>query len=331
MRAYQTALWKKVSSSYFSGRDDFCIGNVKRHKKALDLLTEFIDTYKNTSKNQISIMHYIENSHDGNDRAHQIDKDLFNFLNENFKRNNFENTAILLYSDHGARFSIERMSAQGYLEERMPFFSIYLPEIYRQQNPIKYNNLIRNSQQLTTALDVHQTLRELTCLEPTEVNRIRSISLLKQIPFNRTCKEIGLSLHFCVCEFDWNYIDTNDLISVKAIQFLIDYINTILIKPIHDFCEYLKLNQLVTIKTVKIERSNYFKLNFLTYPNNAVYEAMIKYENEIFSIESPDVISRSNPYGNQPKCLENAPKRHNFTTDLRKFCLCKSFLKMNKN
>lgn len=161
MRAYQTALWKRVSSAYFSGRDDFCIGNLKRHRKALNLLTEFIETYRNTSHPYLAIMHYIENSHDGNDRAHQLDDDLIYFLKDNFKRGSFKNTAIFLYSDHGARFSTERMTSQGYLEERMPFFSIYLPDSFRNQNPDKLINLIHNSQQLTTALDAHQTIRKL--------------------------------------------------------------------------------------------------------------------------------------------------------------------------
>jgi hypothetical protein len=61
MRAYQLSLWSRVSSLYFSRLDDFCIGTVKRHRKALSLIEEFIDTYLNRSRNHIAIMHYIEN------------------------------------------------------------------------------------------------------------------------------------------------------------------------------------------------------------------------------------------------------------------------------
>jgi len=330
MRAYQTHLWSKVSSAYFSNRDDFCIGSVKRHKKALNLLTDFIQTYSNTTTTQshhhIGIMHYIENSHDSNDRGWQIDNDLLQFLMDNFKENNFQNTAILLYSDHGQRFSAERLSQQGYLEERMPFVSIYLPDQYRKENPVKFNNLIKNSQQLTTALDIYQTLRELTCLSPfkNDTNKIRSISLLESIPFNRTCKDIGLSLHFCICELDWGSLDVNDAIAQQAIHFVIKYMNSVIVKPVNDLCEYLQLDRLITVQTVKIESSNFFKLNFATLPNYANYEAMLKLDKyEKFAIESPDFISRTNTYGNQPKCLENTPKRHSFFIDMRKFCLCK--------
>jgi hypothetical protein len=149
------------------------------------------------------------------------------------------------------------------------------------------------------------------------------MSLLNNIPFNRTCKDIGLPLHFCTCDLDWHTIDSTDLISRNAIQFMIDYMNNHLIKPYNDYCEQLIIDRVIEVKTVKLESSNYFKLNFLTRPNMGVYEAMIKYERNAFSIESPDLISRTNPYGHQPRCLENAPKRKNSVSDLRKFCLCK--------
>ena len=150
MRAYQMAVWERVRKNFLANKDDLCMGSVKRHKRALNLINEFIDMYQNKSKNWISIMHYIENTHDGNERAHMLDDDLSEFLEENFKNGRFNNTAIFLFSDHGTRFSKERLTPQGGLEERMPFFSIYLPEWYFEKYPQKYKNLIRNSQQLTT-------------------------------------------------------------------------------------------------------------------------------------------------------------------------------------
>ncbi len=78
LRAYQLALWQKVQGLYFTGRDDFCIGPMKRHKKALDLIAQFTDIY--ASRRHIAIMHYIENSHDGNERASHLDADLEAFL-----------------------------------------------------------------------------------------------------------------------------------------------------------------------------------------------------------------------------------------------------------
>ena len=105
------------------------------------------------------------------------------------------------------------MSAQGFIEERTPFFAIRLPAFYTSLFPEKAANLARNAQQLTTPLDIHATLRELTCTpkqdddedenEDEEVDgdvlsrqkqaqrRLRSQSLLSRIEANRTCEQIG--------------------------------------------------------------------------------------------------------------------------------------------
>ncbi len=97
MRTYQSGLWNRVNGNYYSRRDDFCVGSVKRHKRALELVNEFIDTYQNRAKNLLTIMHYIENSHDGNERTNWIDDDIVQFLDTNMKNVRFNNTAIFLY------------------------------------------------------------------------------------------------------------------------------------------------------------------------------------------------------------------------------------------
>jgi hypothetical protein len=172
-----------------------------------------MDTYSQQPRPHIAISHYIENSHDGNDRANQLDQDLYEFLKRNFDANKFSNTAIFLYSDHGSRFSSERMNHQGSMEERMPFFSLFLPETFRLKHRQKYENLMRNAQQLTSPLDIYATLRDVSCLAPAPINAknpLRSISLLDKIPENRTCKEIDISLHYCICELDWVLLNVQD-------------------------------------------------------------------------------------------------------------------------
>lgn len=334
MRAYQLSLWKRVSGAYFANKDDFCIGSVKRHKKALDLIEEFSEEY--SKSRHIAIMHYIENSHDGNERASHLDMELFEFLKNNFQTGNFNNTAIFLFSDHGSRFSEERLSPQGDLEERMPFFSLYLPDSYKKANPIKYNNLLKNTKQITTAFDIHATIRDLTCLEKMPEVPFRStLSLLEDIPMNRTCEEAGVSLHYCVCEQDWKEInfnnqepndpnDQNSMIVHKATLFTLNFLNKLLFS-VSDYCYLLRLKEIKRVRTVAIDGVTYFKINMETSPNNASYEALLIFNpsQEAFSIKSPVSISRTNPYGNQPNCLFRLPKNKILTVDLRKFCFCK--------
>ena len=119
---YQLRLWDRVAKYYFSKNqkfDDFCIGSKKRHKVLLDLILDFKRIYKPTANNLV-LMHYVENSHDTNSRFTWIDNDLFSFLEKGHTEKLFENTAIFLFSDHGARFNDKRKSDTGYLEERLP-------------------------------------------------------------------------------------------------------------------------------------------------------------------------------------------------------------------
>lgn len=325
MRSYQLSLWSRVSGAYFSKKDDFCIGSIKRHKKALNLIDEFISMYENKSKNHIAIMHYIENSHDGNDRANHSDEDLKYFLKTNFENGRFDNTAIFLYSDHGTRFATERLTSQGDLEERLPFFSIYLPQAYRDSNPIKYKNLVKNSQQLTTALDIYQTIRDLTCLPKSESNNnIRAQSLLDLIPSNRSCESIGISIHYCVCELEWKEINTSENLALKASEYVLDYMNK-LFSNVQEYCHRLSLAHIIFVRMAQVKMDNFIKVNLITSPNNGHYETMMKYNASTSQLEisSPDSISRTNPYGNQPRCLQFVPPKKNLTIDLRKFCFCK--------
>ncbi|CAF0850550.1 unnamed protein product [Brachionus calyciflorus] len=324
MRSYQLALWKRIQKNYFSNKDDLCIGSIKRNKKALNLIQEFIEMYKKKS-NYVSIMHYIENSHDGNERANFLDQDLKNFLQFNFETGNFDNTAVFIYSDHGNRFAAERWTSQGDLEERLPFVSLYLPKNYIDSYPEKYKNLLKNSQQLTTPFDIHATLRELSCTQKNNIKeKLRMRSLLSEIPLNRTCQSIGLSVHYCVCELEWKNVEIKDKFSIKAAHYMIDYLNKVLDRA-KEYCYQLTLHEINYVKIANVNLEYYVKINFVTKPNNAHYEALIKYDEKEkkLLITSTDSISRLNAYGKQPRCLDYAPPSKKLTIDLRKFCLCK--------
>ena len=78
----------------------------------------------------------------------------------------------------------------------------------------------------------------------------------------------------------------------------------------------------------KLKNEYRLKLSFITKPNDGNYEAMVVIKNN--DIKNPqffsqaNFIERTNQYGNQPKCLIDAPKDANIKTDLRQFCFCKS-------
>ncbi len=332
---YQLALWQRIGNNYLKYKarnDDFCIGSKRRHTILLDLIKEFKSEYKN-KMNNIVFMHYVENSHDTNERFNWVDNDLYSFLNNGYNEGLFDNTAIFLYSDHGARFSDKRSSNNGYLEERLPFFAVYLPDKYKHNNPKKYKNLKLNTNLLTSPFDIYATVRDLTCLDP--VNKKydhfeRSISLLNKISPQRNCDHLGISEHFCTCVQDWSQQKLTDASIVNATKFSIKIINEMTNKVRH-LCAELYLKQIITAESLIKQKNNLLKIQFITLPNKGVYEVLLinglvpehEFKSNEFSIRSKNDISRIDAYGEQPKCVANFSKNPAQLLDLRKFCYCK--------
>jgi hypothetical protein len=336
---YQLKLWEIVSYDYFDAKgikDDSCIGTKKRHKVLLDLLHDFKKEYKNLTNN-IAIMHYVENSHDTNEKFNWVDNDLYTFLSKSYNDGLFDNTAIFLYSDHGLRFSDKRNNSNTrYLEERLPFFSVYLPNEYKLNNKDKYNNLKLNTKLLTSPFDIHATIRDLTCLPKHKTNEIlfknRSISLLDEINPNRQCDDIGISEHFCTCEKNWIKLNSKSNKVINSVEFTIDSINHISAKYRH-LCMKLTLKEIISSESVL--NKNYIeliKIQFVTSPNNGTYESIVysksiesfEFKSNTFSIRSKNDISRIDSYGEQPRCVSNltSASNPNENLDLRKFCFC---------
>ncbi len=209
----------------------------------------------------------------------------------------------------------------------MPFFSLHLPDSYWQQHPERYKNLKKNAQQLTTCFDAHATVKDLTCIqEENEKNHeIRAMSLLNEIPENRTCDDIGIAMHYCVCQQDWTEMSPYDEMAVRVAHYLIDFINKNLLAPILTYCYTLKLEKVLDVQFARKPNKDYFKIKVLTSPNDGYYETIIKkYRNETFEVKSSLYISRINPYGDQPNCLSSVSVKKKVHVDLRKFCMCRT-------
>lgn len=84
----------------------------------------------------------------------------------------------------------------------------------------------------------------------------------------------------------------------------------------------MTLKKILNAKQAVINNDTYYKLHFITSPNEGEYELLIRSVNGNFSISSPKSISRINSYGNQHKCLDNAPPDSKVYGDLRSFCFC---------
>ncbi len=71
------------------------------------------------------------------------DQDLAAFFRD--QRENLKDSFVFVFSDHGHRFDPIRQSVIGRIEERMPFFSMHVPEWLKKERPNLHTVLRNNS------------------------------------------------------------------------------------------------------------------------------------------------------------------------------------------
>lgn len=167
---------------------------------------------------KFAVMHHSLLSHDDINKVQHADSDLKNLIEGLNNDGLLKNTVFILMADHGHRFSALRSTQQGQLEERLPFFSIYLPPEFRQteRGALMYKNLKTNANRLSTPFDVHATLMNILKLPSTdELSMVqssskRSLSLFTEIPASRSCEQADILPHWCTCLRWESAYDTED-------------------------------------------------------------------------------------------------------------------------
>lgn len=160
------------------------------------------------------------------------DADIADFFEKNLE--SLKESFVFVFSDHGHRFDPIRQSVIGRIEERMPFFSLHVPDSLFKEDPLLREVLASNSQveekrgrriklqRLTSFWDLYATLREILHqgdrwrdlggeqpLKRLRTYSKRGLSLLHRLPEKRTCDEAGIPEDFCVCQRE-NLLNTSD-------------------------------------------------------------------------------------------------------------------------
>ncbi|KAL8574792.1 hypothetical protein ACOMHN_031899 [Nucella lapillus] len=339
MRPFWLALW---DSRPRYNSEQFCTGDTANHRLMLNYLEDFFVQYDNVSR--FAFGFHGELSHNDNNPAEYIDGDLVEFLRRLKQRHILEDTVVIIYGDHGARYNKVRHTMQGKLEERLPFMSFVFPPKFRRKYPHLYRNLITNTQRLSTPFDVHQTLLHILDLSGTgkSISTPPGVSLLREIPKERTCADAGVGVHWCACLHQVR-VEPGEEFVQPAARALVGHLNT-LTDPHRPSCVRLQLTRVLSVfllipdqQVLKYQQSKdadqreanfshdvdldvaYYQLLVETQPCGAIFEATVmadfrNYSNYKFTI-TPG-ISRINKYGVQSKCIEQQYPW------LRKFCCC---------
>lgn len=240
MRHFWLALW---DSSLRSNSQKYCTGPTPHHHFLLQYLEDFFVEYHNVSK--FAFGFHVEFTHSDNNPAQYIDADLARFIRRLKNNNILDDTVLIIMADHGARYSKVRSTVQGKLEERLPMMSFVFPKKFQKRFPGLWKNLMDNRQRLSTPFDVHETLLDILNFSRARTSHpafSRGISLLQQIPVNRTCRSAAILAHWCSC-MQQIALGTDEEFVRDAALTLTKHINT-LTAPHRHQCAELHLTQI---------------------------------------------------------------------------------------
>ena len=324
----------------------YCIGGRAAHNVALEYLLSFLRAYKDKPK--FSFISHGVISHQDLNPIGYVDDDLKSVLQTMENENLLKNTMLIIFGDHGIRFSGMRKTIQGKLEERLPFISITLPEWFKEKYPDLYSNLVHNSKILTTPFDVYATFRHILSYPGYPASEITTgQSLFSKIDGgNRTCENAGVEEHWCPC-LNLEEISTDEPLIKELAEFVVKYMNNLMFQnsQLKKLCQTLVLKEINNAfrdmpseemqffaeskrdeecdscgllfgekSTNTLHGDTLYQLQFTTSPNEGVYEASVRTKRGVPSLA--DDVSRINAYGDQPYCIaEKFPL-------LRKYCYC---------
>ena len=249
----------------------------------------------------------------------------------------------MLLGDHGWRFGDFRQTVQGKLEERLPLFSMIFPKWFKRKYPELAKNLRTNTARLTSWFDVYVTFNHLLEYPKKPKTFKHGMSLLTEVPLERSCKDASIPQHWCPC-VHLSAVDQQHNHLQQAALAAINQINDL------NFQEPLGAEKCAQLSLLKLDRAEietpsaqvlrfrrsgrdgripYFssgsgirakdrcsyQITFITLPNHGVFEASVQYVYGRFLVK--DSISRINKYGDQPKCIAD------LLPHLRKYCHCK--------
>ncbi|KAL5005097.1 hypothetical protein ScPMuIL_018553 [Solemya velum] len=334
---YMRPFWQAVWGSMLRERSEgLCTGDTPHHKYLLDYTRDFFIKYRNVSK--FSLTFSTELTHDTNDPAEYCDEDLVDFLKFLKEHQFLDNTVLITMADHGSRYNKVRRTVQGKLEERLPFMSLVFPKWFHEEYPHLIRNLYNNIAKITTPFDIHETLLDILNISRTEEPLdvwSRGMSLLRNIPINRTCESAQIPVHWCAC-LEKEDVDTHSPHVRAAALHTIHHINNMTL-PLRKFCARLKLKEILTanrvvpndkvlkFKTTKEEVPQFyndstidvsvFQVTIETAPNDGMYEVTVQvyYTNSTYTVTD---ISRISRYGDQPKCVKDK------YPELMPYCYC---------
>uniref|UniRef100_A0A1B6C5Q2 Uncharacterized protein n=1 Tax=Clastoptera arizonana TaxID=38151 RepID=A0A1B6C5Q2_9HEMI len=295
----------------------YCLGPTSSSDHILRYAFDFCNLFKNNSFFGLFWMNSF--SHNNLNTASSMDLRILQFFEKITESGALDNTFVVFLSDHGMRFGPIRETYVGWMEERLPFIYLWIPQWYKDKYPHNFSNLINSGGKLTSPYDLHLTLRHILNNSTKQLDYCpKCMSLFRNVPWNRSCKDVGVTEHWCTCT-EYKKLPIDSPVTKPLSEFIITTINVLLansknVVANNSKCATLSIHRILSIKIKAQEFQNDYndyKLIFETSPGDALFEASIR-EGSKFTLL--DAISRINFYDSQSKCVSDAI--------MKKYCFC---------
>ncbi|XP_070499360.1 uncharacterized protein [Chironomus tepperi] len=331
-RPFTLAAEKYLKIKYKSSLK-FCLGFQNYADFIYQYALDFASVYKNDPF--FGLFWTNTFSHNELSDPSSMDEKIKFYLEELDNRGILNTSAVVFFSDHGLRFGPVRQLLTGWLEERLPFIFIWLPQWFKTKHPEIVQNLKINRNRLSNPYDLHMTLKHILELSaridplPQALSCPDCQSIFKELPWNRSCADAKIDIHWCTCTV-YTTIDKKDSIVKQAVNYVVNYINVNLdtnarmpnsTKPL---CARLKLKSITSAKKsvnndVDVTKKNLsYLIIFDVSPSNAKFETTVEYFPNFLTrkdkFEITGSISRLNEYSTQSACVN--------TDNLKKYCYC---------
>jgi len=174
---------------------------------------QFISTYERLRRSihhnlrWASFMHFVDSHEDTMLLSATLDDGLSTFLRKLKADSYFENSVVVVCSDHGLHYGPNFPSLQGRKEATEPILNIHIP--HSLQHRIDMDVLNFNSHLWTTPFDLHETLLELTQTSSTrKYSNRQGLTLTERLPASRKeCETTSDLIPPAYCNLQSNEID----------------------------------------------------------------------------------------------------------------------------
>ncbi|XP_054726354.1 uncharacterized protein LOC129236148 [Anastrepha obliqua] len=320
LRPMMLAIPKQMKVKKMAGLA-YCIGRKHQGEYIFDYALQFANAFP---KDPLFGLFWANSfSHNSFVTTATMDIKMLEYLTKMESGGILERSIVIFFADHGIRWGSLLKLKSGFLEERLPMMFISLPSWYRNEYPDFVKALEINQHRLTSPYDIYATLKHI--LEETDQeiefsylnDTVRGLSILHEIPENRTCIEAGITEHWCTC-IPYEVLPSTDATATNVTVLVIDEINQYLDdRNISSKCSLLELKSLekVEIKMYELSNQSTYRITFEANPKKPKFQATAVYDKTSNTITTNvGDISRLDSYATTADCID--------LKEAKKFCIC---------